>query len=72
MALRRVQTERVLQNSERSAHETLALAVAFDDIREELINNRVDTEELKAAQGRHFGPAEANRGDEVSRSWKPA
>jgi hypothetical protein len=48
LALRRVQTERVLQNSERSAHETLALAVAFDDIRDELINNRVDTEELKA------------------------
>ena len=47
LALRRVQTERVLQNSERSAHETLGLAVAIDDIREELINNRVDTEELK-------------------------
>jgi hypothetical protein len=42
-----VQVERVLQNSERSRHETLQLALAFDDIREEMINNRVDTEELK-------------------------
>jgi hypothetical protein len=42
-----VQVERVLQNSERSRHETLQVALAFDDIREEMINNRVDTEELK-------------------------
>jgi hypothetical protein len=42
-----VQVERVLQNGERSAHETLQVALAFDDIREEMINNRVDTEELK-------------------------
>jgi hypothetical protein len=42
-----VQVERVLQNTERSRHETLGVAVAFDDIREEMINNRVDTEELK-------------------------
>ncbi|HEX3726436.1 MAG TPA: hypothetical protein VHV08_09345, partial [Pirellulales bacterium] len=39
--------ERVLQNSERSSHETLQVAVAFDDLREEMINNRIDTEELK-------------------------
>jgi hypothetical protein len=43
-----VQFERVMQNSERSAHETLEVAHAFDDMREEMINNRVDTEELKA------------------------
>jgi hypothetical protein len=42
-----VQVERVLQNCERSGHETMQVAVAFDDIREEMINNRVDTEELK-------------------------
>jgi hypothetical protein len=47
LAVRRVQAERVLQNTERSAHETLGVATAFDDIRAELINNRVDTEELK-------------------------
>jgi hypothetical protein len=42
-----VQVERVLQNSQRSGHETLQVALAFDDIRDEMINNRVDTEELK-------------------------
>jgi hypothetical protein len=38
--------ERVLQNSQRSAHETLQVATAFDEMRTEMINNRVDTEEL--------------------------
>ncbi len=42
-----IQVERVEQNCERSGHETLQVATAFDDIREEMINNRVDTEELK-------------------------
>lgn len=42
-----VQAERVLQNTQRSSHETLQVALAFDEIREEMINNRVDTEELK-------------------------
>jgi hypothetical protein len=42
-----VLVERVLQNGQRSSHETLQLAVAFDEIRAEMINNRVDTEELK-------------------------
>jgi hypothetical protein len=46
-ASRVVQLERVLQNSQRSAHETLQVALAFDELREEMINNRVDTEELK-------------------------
>lgn len=39
--------DRSLQNSRKNADETLSVAVAFDDIHEELINNRVDTEELK-------------------------
>lgn len=43
-----VQTERVLQNSQRAAHESLQVALSFDEIREEMINNRVDTEELKS------------------------
>jgi hypothetical protein len=47
LTLRRVQAERALQNCQRSLDETLGLAVAFDTIREELVNNRVDTEELK-------------------------
>ncbi len=42
-----MQAERALQNSQRSADETLGVANSFDSIREELINNRVDTEELK-------------------------
>ena len=37
----------MLQNSDRSRHETLAVATAFRDIRRELVNNRIDTEELK-------------------------
>jgi hypothetical protein len=35
--------ERAIQNSERSAHETLGLSDALVDISEELITNRVDT-----------------------------
>ncbi len=42
-----VQVERVVQNCERSQHEVAELGLAFDDIRLELINNRIDTEELK-------------------------
>ncbi|MGD9723403.1 MAG: hypothetical protein AB7O59_18925 [Pirellulales bacterium] len=42
-----VQATRVAQNVDRSAHEIVSLAQAFDEIREEMINNRVDTEELK-------------------------
>ncbi|MBI3839883.1 MAG: hypothetical protein HY288_18320 [Planctomycetia bacterium] len=42
-----LQVERVLQNCQRSSHETLQVALAFDAIREEMENNRVDTEELK-------------------------
>jgi hypothetical protein len=40
--------QRSLQNCRKNAHETLGVAVSFDDIREELVNNRLDTEELKA------------------------
>jgi hypothetical protein len=40
--------ERALQNSRKNADETLGVAVAFDDIHDELVNNRVDTEELKS------------------------
>lgn len=39
--------ERALQNSRKDAEETLGVAVAFDLIRQQLINNRVDTEELR-------------------------
>jgi hypothetical protein len=47
-ALARVEAERVVQNCQRSSHEIIEIADAFDAIRAELINNRVDTEELKS------------------------
>jgi len=47
VALRTLRLERALQNSQKDAAETLGVAEAFSDIREELINNRIDTEELK-------------------------
>ena len=43
----RLQIERALANSRKNAGETLSVAVGFEGIREELINNRIDTEELK-------------------------
>ena len=46
-ALRTLRVQRALQNSRKSAHETSALSRAFGDIRQELVNNRIDTEELK-------------------------
>jgi hypothetical protein len=39
--------ERAVQNGQKNAEETSGIAVSFDGIREELINNRVDTEELR-------------------------
>ncbi len=42
-----LEVERAAQNSRKNADETLGVAVAFNDMHEELINNRVDTEELK-------------------------
>ncbi len=47
LALRTLRVQRALQNSRKSAHETLGVADAFVGIREELINNRIDTAELK-------------------------
>ena len=47
LALRALRVQRALQSSQKDAHETGAVARAFDDIREELINNRVYTEELR-------------------------
>ena len=46
LARRRLRIVGALQNVEQAAHETMGVALAFDDIREELINNRIDTEEL--------------------------
>ncbi|HTQ39955.1 MAG TPA: hypothetical protein VMJ32_13080 [Pirellulales bacterium] len=48
MELRELRVARALDNGDRSAHETLTVADAFDDIREEMENNRVDTPELQS------------------------
>lgn len=40
--------QRGIQNSRKNAQETQGVAEGFDDIREELINNRLDTTELRA------------------------
>ena len=45
-ARRRLRIVGALQNVEQASHETIGVGVAFEDIREELINNRIDSEEL--------------------------
>jgi hypothetical protein len=46
-SLRTLIAQRAAQQGEKSAQEILGVAAAFNDIRSELINNRVDTEERK-------------------------
>jgi hypothetical protein len=46
VALRAVRVERAVQNSRKNAQETLGVADAFEEIRQQLVNNRIDTEEL--------------------------
>jgi hypothetical protein len=47
LAQRLLRVQSAMQNSVKDAHEVLGIAQAFDDIRAELVNNRLDTEELK-------------------------
>jgi hypothetical protein len=47
MELRDLRVARALDNGDRSAHETQIVADGFDDIREEMVNNRIDTPELQ-------------------------
>ncbi|MGE0608533.1 MAG: hypothetical protein AB7O62_15665 [Pirellulales bacterium] len=42
-----LRVERTLQNSRKNAQETVGVAASFEEITAELVNNRVDTEELK-------------------------
>ena len=44
---RLLRTQQALQQCRKSEHELLGVATAFLDVREELINNRVDTEDRK-------------------------
>jgi len=46
-SLHQLLVQRAILQTEKSAQEMYGVAVAFDDIREELINNRVDTQERK-------------------------
>jgi hypothetical protein len=45
-ARRDLRIARAVQNVERARHETLEVARAFEEIQQELINNRVDTQQL--------------------------
>jgi hypothetical protein len=51
LALRTLRVQQGMQNSRKSAQETLGVAEAVDDIRQQLVNNRIDTEELKQRLG---------------------
>jgi hypothetical protein len=46
-ALRLLRSQRAIFQSQKSAQETLGIAASFEDIRAELINNRVETEDRK-------------------------
>lgn len=43
-----IRIERAKQNSEKNANETRGVGVSFQDIHAELVNNRIDVEELKS------------------------
>ena len=45
-SLQAMRIERAMQNGRKNAHEILGVAESFDDIRQQLVNNRIDTEEL--------------------------
>jgi len=46
-ALRELRVQRSLQQTRKSSQEVLGVAASFEDIREELENNRIDTQERK-------------------------
>jgi len=46
LTLSNLRVQRAVTNTRKSTHETLSVAESFDDIRLQLINNRIDTEEL--------------------------
>ncbi|MGY8733054.1 MAG: hypothetical protein ACKVK0_13015, partial [Pirellulales bacterium] len=46
-SLRLLRTQRAIVQSQKSNQESLGIAISFDDIRLQLINNRVDTEDHK-------------------------
>jgi len=52
LATQKLRIHHALQNSGKNAHEVLSIAWEFDNIRSQLINNRIDTEELKRRLGK--------------------
>jgi hypothetical protein len=46
VARRRLRVVRAVQNVERGAFETLGVATGFDEIREELVNNRIENDQV--------------------------
>lgn len=48
LSANKLRVERSLQNSRKNADETLGVATSFDDLHDELVNNRIDTPELKS------------------------
>jgi hypothetical protein len=46
MTLANLRVQRSLTNTRKSTHETMGVADAFDDVRHQLINNRIVTDEL--------------------------
>jgi hypothetical protein len=47
MAMQLMRVQRASSNGRKSAQETLGVAEGIDDIRKQLVNNRIDTQELK-------------------------
>lgn len=47
LAVRTLRCERAIQNGRKNAHEVLGTAEAFDHVRLQLVNNRIDTQELR-------------------------
>ncbi|MGD9646714.1 MAG: hypothetical protein AB7U73_13455 [Pirellulales bacterium] len=48
LSANRLRIERAMQNSRKNADETAGVAASFEDLHDELINNRIDTPELKS------------------------
>lgn len=48
LAARQLRVERAIQNGRKNAHEIQGVAESFDDIVLQMVNNRIDTEELMA------------------------
>ncbi|MBX9788025.1 MAG: hypothetical protein K2Y37_03855 [Pirellulales bacterium] len=48
LSANKLRVERAMQNSRKNADETAGVAASFEDLHDELVNNRIDTPELKS------------------------